>query len=127
MNGKLIDTNIIIRYIKGDNLLNDIFEENTFFYSSITLDELLFGAECSNRKQENVKVYKEFCKEIEEIKIDAYVVPYYAKIKNQLKKDGHPIPENDIWIAACAMAYDLSIITGDKHFLFIKDISIEIR
>ena len=61
---------------------------------------------------------------MDEIKPDSMVAPFYAKIKAQLKADGHPIPENDIWIAACAMAYNLTVVTADKHFYFIKDIAI---
>ena len=56
MNGKLLDTNIIIRFINGDDSLNNIFEEDNLFFSSITLGELFYGAECSNRKEENAKV-----------------------------------------------------------------------
>lgn len=103
MNGKLLDTNIIIRYIKDEDNLDDIFEE------------------------ENANVYSNFCSELVEIKSDSIVAPFYAKIKAQLKKDGHPIPENDIWISACAMAYNLTVVTGDKHFSFIKGVSIEYR
>lgn len=55
------------------------------------------------------------------------VTPFYAKIKAQLKQDRHPIPENDIWLAACAMAYNLTIVTADKHFSFIKGLSLENR
>lgn len=127
MNGKLVDTNVIIRYIKGTDSLDDLFEGETLYFSSITLGELLFGAECSARKSENAEVYRDFCRELEEIKPDSFVAPFYAKIKAQLKQDGHPIPENDIWIAACAMAYDLSVVTADKHFSFIKGVSFEIR
>lgn len=127
MNGKLLDTNIIIRYIKDEDNLDDIFEEENLFYSSVTLGELLFGAECSKRKEENARVYSNFCSELVEIKSDSIVSPFYAKIKAQLKKDGHPIPENDIWISACAMAYNLTVVTGDKHFSFIKGVSIEYR
>lgn len=127
MNGKLLDTNVIIRYIKDEDNLDDIFEEEKLFYSSITFGELLFGAELSARKQNNAKIYSDFCKELEEIKPDSIVAPFYAKIKAQLKTDGHPIPENDIWIAACAMAYELTIVTADKHFSFIKELSIENR
>ena len=36
MNGKLLDTNIIIRYIKDEDNLDDIFEEENLFYSSVT-------------------------------------------------------------------------------------------
>ena len=98
MNGKLVDTNVIIRYIKNEDDLDDIFEEENLYFSSITLGELLFGAECSSRKSENADVYRGFCSELEEIKPDSFVTPFYAKIKAQLKQDGHPIPENDIWM-----------------------------
>jgi predicted nucleic acid-binding protein len=57
MNGKLLDTNIIIRFIEGIDGLDDIFEEEHLYYTSITLGELLFGAECSKRKLENAAVY----------------------------------------------------------------------
>ena len=127
MNGKLLDTNIIIRFINGDDSLNNIFEEDNLFFSSITLGELFYGAECSNRKEENAKVYSDFCHELEEIKADSEVSFFYGKIKAQLKKDGQPIPDNDIWIAACAMAYELTVVTADNHFSFIDGIMLEKR
>lgn len=70
-------------------------------------------------------LYTEFCQELEEIKVDGAVVPFYAKIKAQLKSDGHPIPENDIWIAACAMARNLTLVTGDAHFSFVNGIKLQ--
>ncbi|MBQ7168097.1 MAG: PIN domain-containing protein [Treponema sp.] len=127
MTGKLVDTNVIIRYIKDEGNLDEIFDEENLYFSSITLGELLFGAECSQLKDENASIYFNFCKELEEIKPDSVVAPFYAKIKAQLKTDGHPIPENDMWITACAMAYGLTVVTADKHFSFIKGILIENR
>ena len=41
MNGRLLDTNVIIRYIKDEGALDDIFEEENLYFSSITLGELL--------------------------------------------------------------------------------------
>ena len=41
MGGKLIDTNVIIRFIKAEDSLDDLFEEENIYFSSITLGELL--------------------------------------------------------------------------------------
>jgi tRNA(fMet)-specific endonuclease VapC len=41
----------------------------------------------------------------------------YAAIINYLRKNGTPIPTNDIWIAASAMEYGLKVITTDRHYL----------
>lgn len=114
MNGKLLDTNVIIRYIKNEGNVADLFEERDVYFSSIALGELLFGLECSARKAENVAVYAGFCSELADIKV-------------QLKADGHPIPENDIWIASCAMSYGLTVVTADDYFSFIKGIAVERR
>ena len=127
VHGKLLDTNIIIRYIKGESNLDDIVKEENLYFSSITLGELLFGAECSARKETNAAVYAGFCGELAEVRADSFVAPAYARIKAQLKNDGHPIPENDIWIAACAMTYDLTVVTSDEHFSFVKGIATEKR
>ena len=79
------------------------------------------------KKDGNASVYSNFCSELEEVKADASVAPFYAKIKAQLKAEEHPIPENDIWIAACTMAHGLTVVTADKHFSCIKDIVVENR
>jgi tRNA(fMet)-specific endonuclease VapC len=49
----------------------------------------------------------------------------YGKVKAQLKKNGTPIPENDIWIAAVAIQHDLVLVTNDNHFLNVEGLTIE--
>lgn len=114
MNGKLLDTNVIIRYIKNGGNFSDLFVERDVYFLSIALGELLFGLECSARKSKNAAVYAGFCSEL-------------AKIKAQLKADGQPISENDVWIASCAMSYGLTVVTADDYFSFIKGIAVERR
>ena len=41
---------------------------------------------------------------------------HYAKLFNQLKRAGTPLPGNDIWISALALQHDLTLITRDQHF-----------
>lgn len=41
---------------------------------------------------------------------------YYAKILNQLRKQGTPIPTNDIWIAAETMELGGTLYSYDRQF-----------
>jgi tRNA(fMet)-specific endonuclease VapC len=49
----------------------------------------------------------------------------YAGIKHELKQKGRPIPDNDLWIAALAMQYDLLLLTLDNHFGEISRLAME--
>ena len=44
-------------------------------------------------------------------------VRYYSKTYNLLKKNGTPIPANDIWIAASTLEAGGALFTHDRHFL----------
>ena len=44
-------------------------------------------------------------------------VRYYSKTYNLLKKNGTPIPTNDIWIAAATQETGGVLFTRDRHFL----------
>jgi tRNA(fMet)-specific endonuclease VapC len=39
-----------------------------------------------------------------------------AKVRLGLERKGRPIPENDIWIAATAIALRGTLLTDDAHF-----------
>jgi tRNA(fMet)-specific endonuclease VapC len=49
--------------------------------------------------------------------VSEMTVRYYSKIFNQLKKNGTPIPTNDIWIAAATLEAGGVLFTHDRHFL----------
>jgi len=48
----------------------------------------------------------------------------YARIKTELKRRGRPIPENDIWIAACAQSAESPLFSRDDHFTEIENLSL---
>ena len=56
---------------------------------------------------------------------DADTALYYGQVKTELRQKGRPIPENDIWIAAIALQYDLTLITRDAHFEYIENLLTE--
>ena len=44
-------------------------------------------------------------------------VRHYSKTYNQLKRNGTPIPTNDIWIAAATLEVGGVLFTRDRHYL----------
>jgi tRNA(fMet)-specific endonuclease VapC len=41
---------------------------------------------------------------------------HYARLYLQLRRQGTPIPTNDLWIAALAAQHDLTLCSRDAHF-----------
>lgn len=126
MNGKLVDTNVIIRFLKGQTELFSLFDDmENLYISSITVGELMYGAELSKKSDFNRENYFCFCQQMKVLYPDLEIAKSYGIIKASLKSKGKPIPENDIWIAATCHAADLNLITADSDFDFIDQIFVE--
>lgn len=127
MSGRLLDTNIIIDFLNDRiDLPSWIDEQKEIYVSEITMGELFYGTANSKRKQENRRIYLSFCEELYRVPIDAHISEVYGSVKADLRKTGNLIPENDIWIAATAIALNLVLVTNDSHFLRIEGLKIEI-
>jgi tRNA(fMet)-specific endonuclease VapC len=59
------------------------------------------------------------------LRTDEYAARYYAQIKAGLAEKGKPIPDNDLWIAAVAMQYGLTLAGRDGHFAWIDGLDYE--
>lgn len=126
MNGKLIDTNVIIRFFKGETELFSLFDNlESLFVSSISVGELMYGAALSKKSDFNRENYVAFCEQMHVLAPDGEVAKKYGIIKAELKAKGRPIPENDIWIAATALAANLSLVTADSDFSHVRGLVVE--
>jgi tRNA(fMet)-specific endonuclease VapC len=47
---------------------------------------------------------------------DEQTTHHYASVFVQLRRQGTPIPTNDVWIAALVLQHDLVLFTQDAHF-----------
>lgn len=56
--------------------------------------------------------------------VDKVVADEYGKLKCKLQAYGHIMPENDMWIAATAIANGMSVVTQDKHFEMIDGLAV---
>ncbi|MEE9614468.1 MAG: type II toxin-antitoxin system VapC family toxin [Thermodesulfobacteriota bacterium] len=118
MNGKfLLDTNIIIALFSGDPGVHErISNASEVFVPCIAIGELYFGAHKSSRPQENHTRINGFVLDSTVLACNADTAKRYGDIKNRLKEKGQPIPENDVWIAALAQQYALTLVSRDTHY-----------
>ena len=122
----LLDTNIVIALFNGDSqVVVQIDQAEEVFLPATVLGELYYGAINSQRKKENLRRIDAFKPEVSILITDDQTALIYGEIKKALKDKGRPIPENDIWISATAMRYELTLVSRDAHFQEIKGLSLE--
>jgi tRNA(fMet)-specific endonuclease VapC len=112
----LLDTNIVIYVLKRrPKEMLEIFNRNAsrMAISSITLSELIYGAEKSPNVDKNLEAIEEFVSHLDVLPYDAKASQHYGQIKVALEKRGEIIGENDIHIAAHAISQGLILVTNN--------------
>jgi tRNA(fMet)-specific endonuclease VapC len=124
MSGKyLLDTNIIIALFASDaSVMQSLAQADEVFIPSIALGELHYGARKSGRSQENLGRIEELVTNSTIVECDADTARQYGDVKNRLRLKGRPLPENDVWIAALALQYGLTLVTRDAHFQEVENL-----
>ena len=122
MSGNVLDTNIIIDWFRGDTDTKLFLNNIDFEIPVIVIGELFYGAENSSNKEKHFEQIRKFSEEFTIINPTDETAKMYALIKSELKKQGKPIPENDIWIAAIAVENNKSLVTNDRHFSSISNL-----
>ena len=115
----LIDTNIYSLAMRGDNdIVYKLKTIDKIGISAISIGELHSGFKGGQREIENRNELNIFLDSPRVVlfSIDAETADFYASILNNLRKNGTPIPTNDIWIAAQTMEHGAELITSDRHF-----------
>jgi tRNA(fMet)-specific endonuclease VapC len=98
---------------------------DSVFVPSVALGELYYGAQKSGRREENVARVDRFAAANEVLSPDVESARHYGEIRDTLRRQGRPIPDNDIWIAAIARQHSLTLITRDAHFGEIEGLTTE--
>lgn len=123
MRKALIDTNIYTAFKRNQPDIVELFRTLDYIGLDITvLAELYSGFRGGNREKKNRKEIEAFINSdrVHLLFHDADTSDFYAQIFYRLKKNGTPIPTNDIWIAAAAMQNGLAMVTLDTHFEYIE-------
>jgi len=112
----LLDTNIVIYVLKRRPIeVLAAFNAHAarMAISSITLAELLHGAEKSSRVSENLTAIEDFCSRLDVLPYGSKAARHYGAIRAALEKRGQSIGINDLHIAGHARSEGLVLVTNN--------------
>jgi tRNA(fMet)-specific endonuclease VapC len=122
----LLDTNVAIAILEREIDLESLRSEGReIFLNSTALGELFFGAEKSQRIEENLTRIRSFALRCPILPCDEETARHYGAVKIILQRKGRPIPENDIRIAASAQQHGLTLVSRDGHFKYVENLDFE--
>lgn len=113
----LLDTIILVALLRGDQRLETRLKNTEeVFTSVVALGELLYGARRSMRAEENRAQVDQLVQDMSVLPCNRLTAEVYSRLKDDLRQKGRPIPDNDLWVAATAVQYDLRVAHRDDHF-----------
>ena len=116
----LLDTNVLIKFFRSDKKIADIISGyEKIVLPTIVLGEFKAGVDPKTAGgQRQLAVLDAFLDSpsVAVIPITEDVASVYARLFRVLKENGTPIPQNDMWIAACAVDAGATLLSSDAHF-----------
>lgn len=122
-----LDTNTYSAFLAGGAApVRRIAQAENIWLPAPVLGELRAGFAKGSKAAKNELLLQEFLasKHVHVIAMDEAVTRCYAKIFDQLRKAGAPIPTNDVWIAACVMHTGFPLYSLDAHFRHVQGIAL---
>jgi tRNA(fMet)-specific endonuclease VapC len=126
----LPDTNAWIGFLNADGSKVQqrlkMTESSEIRLCSVVKAELYFGAERSNRREENLRLLDELFAGIESVNFDDAAAKKYGKIRSDLAFKGTLIGPNDLMIASIALVNDMVLVTHNtREFSRVATLKIE--
>ena len=114
-----LDTNRYVDLCKGLMGTVSLLEEaEAILLPFVVLGELRAGFAHGRRPAENERILRSFLLKdgVRVLFADDQTTHHYAAVFRQLRKQGTPIPTNDMWLAALVLQYNLALHARDRHF-----------
>lgn len=114
-----LDTNRYVDLCKGVSETVRLLEHaDSIFMPFVVLGELRAGFVHGRRHAENEQALRRFLlkDDVHVLFADDQTTHHYASVYLQLRRQGTPIPTNDMWLAALVLQHNLALHARDKHF-----------
>jgi len=126
----LLDTNICIYIAKGQPLaVRHRFAQHAvqeLAMSTITVGELRFGAEKSKARARALDTIAQLVQMIQPCALPMAAAEHYGYIQATLQQLGQPIGNNDLWLAAHALAEGWTLVTNNtREFMRVPGLRVE--
>lgn len=114
-----LDTNRYTDLCRGNQPVIDLVERaEEVWLPFIVIGELRAGFAAGSQEPRNEAVLRRFLSKsgVGILYPDEQTTHHYASVYRQLRKQGTPIPTNDMWIAALVLQHSLAFCARDPHF-----------
>ncbi len=114
-----LDTNRYVDLCRGVPDTLDVLEQaDAVVLPFVVVAELRAGFFYGRRSAENEKVLRQLLLKsgVHVQYADDQTTHHYATVFRQLRKQGTPIPTNDMWLAAIVLQHNLALHSRDAHF-----------
>jgi tRNA(fMet)-specific endonuclease VapC len=114
-----IDTNRYVDFAKGQpEAVERIRQADEILVPFVVVGELRAGFAGGHRALENEATLVRFLdsRRVDLMFADEDTTHHYARLFQQLRRQGTPIPTNDLWIAALVVQHQLHLFARDAHF-----------
>jgi tRNA(fMet)-specific endonuclease VapC len=94
--------------------------------SIVTVAELRYGASCSAQVDANHQAIDGFLSGVTVVGLDPAIARQFGDMKAGLRAQGQLLEDADLFIAATALAYQLTLVTNNtQHFARITSLQLE--
>ena len=115
----LLDTNICIYIAKGQPAAVrhrlEALSIQQLAMSTITVGELRFGAEKSQSRERALATIAQLVQMIQPCALPMAAAEHYGHVRATLQQQGLPIDNNDLWLAAHALAEGWTLVTNNTR------------
>lgn len=114
-----LDTNRYTDLCRGEASVVEAVElADEVWLPFIVMGELRAGFAVGKQGQHNESVLRRFLLKpgVDVLYADEQTTHHYGAVYRQLRKQGTPIPTNDMWIAALVLQHSLVLFARDAHF-----------
>ena len=122
----LLDTNQVVYYLRQETRVIDDLQSRRgegLAVSIISVAELYEGIFRATNPEEAERALKDFLSEVTVLSIDEEVARIFGQERARLRQVGTPMSDLDLLIAATALRHDLTLLTADRDFERVENLT----